>query len=105
MADAVPTEGSWYALKADYGDSHGAIPKDALCQVTHIFPAGTQGVGILDAEVVVVRHLERSAITNRICQRRFTLRKDDFASMFVEGTEPKKHRKEWDDAQKQRSGS
>jgi hypothetical protein len=97
MADAKPREGSWYKLKADYGTGHGLIPAASQCQVTHIFPAGTPGVGTTD-EAIIVRFMEESSVTGRVVQRRFTLRKTDFGGMFSAGAEPKEL-KRWDDAQ------
>jgi hypothetical protein len=104
MADATPAEGSWYVLKATYGDSHGAVPKGARCQVTHVLPPGSPGAGVLDADVVIVRYLERSDTTGRMTQRRFSVRLADFADMFTEAPRPLKDIKEWNAMQKTKPG-
>lgn len=104
MADDVPKEGSWYALKEQYGDAHGAIPQYAACQVTHVLPPGSIGAGVHDADVVLMRYLERSSVTNRICQRRFSVRLESFDGMFAAGAKPVKELREWDAAQKNKGG-
>lgn len=97
MAEAKPKENAWYKLKADHGNSHGLIPAGSQCQVTHLFPAGTLGVGTTD-EAVVMRFLEDSSVTGRVCQRRFTVRKAEFGKLFSLGEAPAEL-KRWDDAQ------
>jgi len=83
----TPTEGSWYKLKADLGSGHGMIPKGSMCQVTHVFPEATLGMGTTSAGVVL-RFLVESTVTRRVVQRRFTVQRSDFAKMFTAGTEP-----------------